>query len=186
MNELSSKIACQILTGCPLFSVLNTPEIEAMLAAMKLEHWPRQSRVMTPEDTQQHFYILLKGRVKVSHNHPHNGRELTLFLLGPGDVFNTVSLFDGCRHDVSAVTIDAVDALSDSVALWNIWLEQNPLFHNSMHRYIDRQMRQLDELARDLAFHDTMTRLAHLFLRHFDAKKPGRHCACKPHQRPVP
>jgi len=171
MNEAVSKMACNILASCPLFAGINKPEIEIMLAHMKLERWPRQSLVMTAEETQQNFYLIIKGRVKISHNHPQNGHGLTLYLLGPGDIFNVISLFDGQRHDVTAETLDEVEALSAPVAEWNHWMEENPVFHSNMHRLIVKQMRQLDELASDLALHDTMTRLAHLILRHFDDQK---------------
>jgi CRP-like cAMP-binding protein len=131
---------------------------------------------MNPEATCKRFYILLQGRVKVIRQNADTGRELTLFLLGPGDGFNVISLLDGKRHNVIAETLDPVIAVSAPISLWHDWLDRYPSLRDAMRRYIDQQMRRLSELAADLALHDTMARLAHLILRNYEASQanPGR------------
>ncbi|VAX12393.1 hypothetical protein MNBD_GAMMA24-1187, partial [hydrothermal vent metagenome] len=79
-------------------------------------------------------------------------------------------------HEVVAVTIDPVTAVSAPLARWHDWLDLYPSLRTTMRHYIDQQMRQLSELATDLALHDTMARLAHLILRNYEESRlnPGR------------
>jgi len=157
-----------VLHESPLFNGLDKAVLDTMVRAMKPVHWPCHSLVMTPEDTLRRFYVLLKGRVKVTRQNPETGREITLFLLGPGDGFNVVSLLDGKHHEVTVETLDDVEALSAPVAQWRGWMDASPAFHRAMQRYVDWRIRQLSELASDLALYDTMTRLVHLILRYFN------------------
>lgn len=160
-----------LLVQSPLFQGLATADLQQIAARLEAEAWPPRKLVMTPEETCRRFYVLLQGRVKVTRQNADTGRELTLFLLGPGDGFNVISLLDGKRHDVIAETLDPVIAVSASIDLWHDWLDRYPALRHAMRRYIDWQMRQLSELATDLALHDTMARLVHLILRNYEASQ---------------
>lgn len=166
----------RVLRNSPLFHGLGKAVFNDIVGALKPDHWPHHCVVMTPQDTLKRFYVVLKGRVKVVKQSHATGREITLFLLGPGDGFNVVSLLDSQRHEVTVETLDEVETLSAPVAQWWEWMEAYPLFHRALHHYIDWRMQQLSELASDLALYDTMTRLVHLILRHFgntgEARRP--------------
>lgn len=152
----------------PLLEGVPKPVVAAMLEDLTERHWPRRQIVMNPRESVETFCVLLEGRVKITRQNQQTGRELTLFLLGPGDGFNVISLLDGQPHEVTAETLDPVRALCGPVAVWQQWMDQHPAFLGAVRRYVDRQIRQLGELASDLALHDTMTRLAHLILRYFE------------------
>lgn len=151
----------------PLFNGLGEEEICQIINALKPEHWSRHRVVMTPEDTMHRFYLLVKGRVKVVNQNPQTGRVITLFLLGPGDGFNIISLLGSQRHELTVETLDEVEALSAPVEQWLQWIDIYPALHLAMHRYVDSRLHELSELASDLALYDTMTRLVHLILRYF-------------------
>ncbi|MEJ2646217.1 MAG: Crp/Fnr family transcriptional regulator [Gammaproteobacteria bacterium] len=173
MKDTDAKAALTILGGSPLFQGVPRATLEGMVNALSREQWRRRCFVMGPQQTVDSFYVLLKGRVKVTRQNLKTGREVTLFLLGPGDGFNVVSLLDGRRQDVSAQTLDDVVALSGSSDLWHGWLDTDPQFRRAFRGYVDSQLRYLADLAGDLAVHDTMTRLAHLILHYFDGEEQG-------------
>lgn len=176
MNTTSSLISNTFfLSESPLFEGLEQDIIDGMIGSLRKERWPRHRVVMTSSDTLKRFYILVNGRVKVFNQNPDTGREITLFLLGPGDGFNVISLLDGAQHVVTVETLDEVEALSAPVAQWWAWMETYPVLHRAMHRYVNLRMQQLSELVSDLALHDTMTRLVHLILRHFANDDNKRH-----------
>lgn len=122
---------------------------------------------MVPGRESDRVYVLLKGRVKISLHNP-SGRELTLFLLGPGDVFNLECLLDRQEQELFAQTLETVEALSGPIGLWTNWLDTIPPFRRAFRRYLEQRLHGLAELAGDLALHDTMTRLVHLLLRYFN------------------
>ena len=168
---MKSESLQKILRDSPLFHDLGPAVLDKIVTALKPEHWSRHRVAMSPADTMRYFYVIVKGRVKVTRQNPQTGREITLCLLGPGDGFNIVSLLDGHRHDVTVETLDEVEALSAPVEQWSEWLEADPTFHCAMHHYVNRQIGQLSQLASDLALYDTMTRLVHLILRYFSDKE---------------
>lgn len=173
MKQVDRKGTLYVLARSPIFQDLSPVVLDSMVEALTVESWPRHRTVMTPQQTVDRFYVLVKGRVKVTRQNLRTGREVTLFLLGPGDGFNVVSLLDGRRHEVLAETLDPVEALSGPSHLWTEWLDRYPEFRHAIRNYIDMQMRRLSDLAGDLALHDTMTRLAHLILRYFDGLDPA-------------
>jgi CRP/FNR family cyclic AMP-dependent transcriptional regulator len=170
MGAADREKAIAVLGQSPLFKGIPHTTLSEMLAALKVERWPRHCAVMSPQQTVDRFYVLIEGRVKITRQNLRTGREVTLFLLGPGDGFNVVSLLDGRRHEVSAETLDAAVALSGPSQLWVGWLQAYPEFRRAVRDYVDTQMRHLADLAGDLALHDTMTRLAHLILHYFDGR----------------
>jgi CRP/FNR family cyclic AMP-dependent transcriptional regulator len=159
------------LKGSPLFAGLGPTALKEMADALVLERYPKNCEVLPPAETVNRFLVLVRGRVKITRSNQHDGRELTLWLLGPGDGFDLVSLLDGQPHVVSAWTLDEVETLSGPVSLFREWLERFPPFRLAVYRCLARQLRELTELAGDLALHDTMTRLTRLLLRHFDTAK---------------
>ncbi len=160
-----------ILAQGPLFADVPRDILARLLGELQECHWQRRQVVMTPAESVRTFCVLLAGRIKITRQNRQTGRELTLFLLGPGDGFNVISLLDSRPHEVTAETLDPVHALCGPVELWQNWMERYPEVLRAIRCYVDRLMRQLSELASDLALHDTMTRLAHLILRNFEEEQ---------------
>jgi len=154
----------------PLFKGIDPALLQPALESLTVEHWHRRHIVLTPHQSADRFYIVLKGRVKI-FLHNTSGRELTLFLLGPGDAFDLGSLLDGQKSGMFAQTLDEADALSGPVELWREWIDATPALRIAFRRYMDQRLQRMAELAGDLALHDTMTRLTHLILRYFDDKE---------------
>lgn len=163
------------LARSPLFSGVEKRALEAIAGAMVAEYWPKHAQILTAAQTAERFVVIAQGRVKITCSNEDTGRELIVWLLGPGDAFDMVALLDGESHQVSAWALDDVRAFSAPVAFFRNWLERSPPFRLAAHRYVARQLRELTSLASDLALHGTMARLAHLLLRHFDTstKRPA-------------
>lgn len=160
------------LDRTPLFRGLAESAVHDMLRQMRRERWPKRSQVMSSGETMQRFYVLLNGRVRIEAEHPGSGRAVTLYLLRPGDGHNLITVFDGRPHEVLAETLDDVEAVSASIEQWRGWLGEYPALRQALVRAAAERLRELTDLAEDLALHETSARLAHLLLRHFD-DEPG-------------
>ena len=130
---------------------------------------------MDSDDTLKFFYLIGEGRIKVYQYNPDNNREQTLYLLGPGDMFDVLVLLDGRRHEVMTEALDDVTALELPIEKVREWLDTNPAFNRAFFPYIAKQMRQIENLAADLSLYDTSTRLMKLILRNLDLKNPVHH-----------
>ena len=123
---------------------------------------------MIGEETLRRFYVIISGRMKVSQTNPDTGRELTIFLLAPGDVFDIICLLDDCEHHINVTALDDLDAISAPLHEVRGWIERHPEFNRTLLPYLGKQLRTLEELATDLTLHDTCTRLSKLILRNID------------------
>ncbi|GMT46590.1 MAG: Crp/Fnr family transcriptional regulator [bacterium] len=155
-----------------LFGNLAKPVIQDMLLSFRMETWQKGATIMEPEETVRRFYVLISGRVKVTRTNPETGREFILFLLGSGDGFDVVSLLDGRKHNITVVAMDDLEVLSSPIDTIHDWIERHPEFNKAFLPYLGQQLRQISDLASDLALHDTETRLTKLFLQHTTQSNP--------------
>lgn len=163
------------LKDAHLFQGMARGDLRTILNQMHLKRWPSHAQVMPASETKSHFYLLVRGRVRVEAEHPESGRAITLFLLGPGEGHNLITLLDGKPHRVMAETLDDVSALCAPIARWHSWMHTYPALHDAAMRCAGMRLRELADLAEDLALHDTSARLAHLLLRHLDDTKNPDH-----------
>ncbi len=164
-SDRNSVIA--LLRHSPLFSSLANTVLLDMLSHFRRETW-KHGRCITGSENEQRFHVILSGRLKMGRINPETGRIVTLFLLGPGDAFDVISLLDGEPSPVTLEAKDDLELLSTPVEEARRWIEYHPEFNHSFLPYLGRQMHLLADLAGDLALHDTETRLARLILRHID------------------
>lgn len=154
-----------------LFNGLQDSELRELAAGLRPARWAPRAQVMPATDTSESFYILLNGRVRIDAEHPHSGRAVTLFLLGPGDGHNLITLLDGQPHRVLAETLDETHAAYAPLARWHDWMRRYPPLRRTLLHSAATRLRELTDLAEDLALHETSARLAHLLLRHIDAEQ---------------
>ena len=151
----------------PLFAGVDQRTAISIAGSLAEESWSKGQLIMGAADSVKTFRVVIAGRVKIVRSNSHDGHELTLWLLGPGDGFDIVSLLDGKPHAVTAWALDNVVTGVAPMSSWHEWLEESRLLRLAAHRYIADKMREIDELAGDLGLHETSARLAHLLLRHF-------------------
>jgi CRP-like cAMP-binding protein len=165
--------AHEALSHSPLFSGIGHAALKPWAHAFVREHWTKGQLIAGSAESACSFRVIVRGRVKIVRTNADDAREITLWLLGPGDGFDVVSLLDGEPHAVAAWALDDVGTLAIPLNTMHTWLEHSAPLRLAVHRYVAHQLRALADLAGELALHDTMTRLAGLLLRH-SATGPNR------------
>ena len=150
----------------PLFCTLDRADRLTIVRTLTAEYWHKGSEIRTPRMVSSHFRLIVRGRVKVVSSNAHTGREISLQLLGPGDVPECVDVLENQRSSLARWALDDVRTLLGYGALLEQWIDHSPAFRTAVHRYMGRQLREANALASDLALRDTRTRLAKLLLRH--------------------
>ena len=94
-----------VLRQAPLFSALDDEAASALRASMSENRLRRGDVLFHEGDSGDKLYIVLDGKVKLGRT-SSDGRENLLAILGPGQMFGELSLFDpGPRSaTVTAVT----------------------------------------------------------------------------------
>ena len=144
-----------------------------MLLSFNRITWAKNTANMTSSQSLKYFYVIVSGRMKVSQINPDTGRELTLFLLGPGDVFDVICLLDEQEHAVQVTALDELEAIYAPLSKVRHWIETHADFNKALLPYLGQQLRSLEELASDLTLYGTLTRLSRLILRHVIPGTPG-------------
>ena len=115
-----------VLRQAPLFSALDDEAASALRASMSENRLRRGDVLFHEGDSGDKLYIVLDGKVKLGRT-SSDGRENLLAILGPGQMFGELSLFDpGPRSaTVTAVTDCSFASLSHEDLLR--WLEGRPV-----------------------------------------------------------
>ena len=94
----------EVLTRIPLFREMTRLELDTITAHATVQNHRRGSVILRKGDPATGMIVLLQGRVRVSIL-SEEGRELTLRILGPGEVLGEISLLDGQERsaDVTAL-----------------------------------------------------------------------------------
>lgn len=166
--------AVEVMAASPLFAGIGPGVLKQMAPAFVREFWLKGRQIASPQGCARRFRLIVSGRVKITRANLADAREITLWLLGPGDGFDIVSLLDGEPHAVVASALDDVETLAVPLADFERWMEHSEPLRVAVHRYVGQQLRAITDLASNLALYDTMTRLARLLLRHFDNRTPQR------------
>lgn len=163
-----------VLSASALFAGVAPVTLRQMAPLFAREFWPKGRTIGSAKDYARRFRLIARGRVKISRTNGDDAREITLWLLGPGDAFDVVSLLDGEPHEVAACALEDVETLAVPLRVFERWMERSESLRLAIHRYVARQLREITDLAGDLALHDTTTRLARLLLRHFETGAADR------------
>jgi CRP-like cAMP-binding protein len=147
-----------------MFKVLEPAEIDSVLAQAAVRRVARNEMILRRGDPSSGANIIVSGRVRIG-TMSEDGREVTLGVLGPGDVLGEMSVLDG--EDVSA----DVTALEDCVLLFIErarflrLLRANSDLCLRLMAVLCRRLRRANATLEELALLDLGARLARLLLR---------------------
>lgn len=161
----------EVLSRSPLFAGLAESLLDDMLSLFRRDTW-RRGVHLDPDIFQERFFLLIEGRLEVMRINPQTGRSITLYILGPGDGIDMVTLLNTKPHEMISMALDDVALISVPIGAARDWIDRHPEFNRNFLPYLGEQMRQMEDLVSDLVLHDTMTRLARLILRHIVPHHP--------------
>ncbi len=164
-NTLFHEEAYEILKNTILFRELKEETLKGLLSECEEVYW-KKADTLNHEIGMKHLYIIVSGRLKITHIDPETGRSLALFLKGEGDIFDVFSLLDGKEHIVFPVVMDHMSVLRIPLQRAREWIEEHPEFNRAFLPYLGEKMRELEAFGTSMVFHDTTTRLANLILKH--------------------
>lgn len=164
-NSSFEQQAYTILQHSTLFSTLTEKTLKEMIAECTQVTW-KKTDTIDYQLGEKYLFIIITGRLKITHVDPDTGRSLALFLKGKGDIFDVFTLLDGKEHVIFPVVMDNMHVLRISLDRAREWIEEHPEFNASFLPYLGEKMRALEAFGTSLVFHDTNTRLAKLILDH--------------------
>ena len=152
-----------VLRQAPLFSALDDEAAAALRSSLSTVKLRRGEVLFHEGDSGDKLYIVLDGKVKLGRT-SSDGRENLLAILGPGQMFGELSLFDpGPRSaTVTAVTDASFYSLAHDDLLR--WLDGRPGVARGLLAQIAGRLRKANDVNADLVFSDVPGRVAKALL----------------------
>lgn len=147
----------------PLFAGLD-PEALQGLADRVSEHSARRGDVIFEEGEQgDRIYLIVDGKVKISRTSP-DGRESLLAVLGTGDLFGELSVFDPSPRTATASALVDTSYASLGHDQLKPWLGTRPEAAEILLAALARRLRRTNDHMSDLVFTDVPGRVAKALL----------------------
>lgn len=114
-------------------------------------------------DTINYFYFVISGKIKIYQIDFNTSKELTLYMLSRGDMFDVVSLLDGNPNQyLSEVLEDSELVRIPLEDVKQMILEDNS-FRQLFYSYLAGKLKSMENLAVSLSFYDVYQRVLQLF-----------------------
>ncbi|WP_373277282.1 Crp/Fnr family transcriptional regulator [Granulicoccus phenolivorans] len=152
-----------VLRQAPLFRELDEEAFAALSSAMGTIKLNKGAALFQEGDAGDQLYVVISGKMKLS-KHGSNGRENLQAVLGPGQMFGELSVFDpGPRSSTaSAITKSEVRVLEHSDLA--TWLEGRPEVARGLLAQLAGRLRRANDVMSDLVFSDVPGRVAKALL----------------------
>jgi CRP-like cAMP-binding protein len=148
-----------VVRTAPLFSALDDESAATLRASMTMVKVPKGNTLFKEGDAGDRLFVVVEGKLKLGTS-SIDGRENLLSILGPGDMFGELSLFDpGPRTATATAVTDArVLALAHDQVIGLV--TQHPQVSLELLARLAQRLRRTNEVLADLVFSDVPGRVA--------------------------
>jgi CRP-like cAMP-binding protein len=149
----------EVVRRAPLFTALDEAAAISLRASMDTVKIAKGSILFKEGDDGEHLYVIIDGKLKLGTS-SGDGRENLLSILGPGEMFGELSLFDPGPRTSTATAVTDAKLLSLSHEKVIPWLKQNPEVSLQLLTRLSQRLRRTNEAVGDLVFSDVPGRVA--------------------------
>ncbi len=151
------------LAGAPLFAALEDEAAAALRASMTRVTLERGSVLFSEGEPGDRLYVVTDGKIKLGAR-SNDGRETMLAVLGPGEMFGELSLFDPGPRTATASALTEARLLGLGHDDLTPWLTGRPEVARSLLQALAQRLRRTNEAMADLVFSDVPGRVAKALL----------------------
>jgi CRP/FNR family transcriptional regulator len=147
-----------------LFSNTIDGSLEANAHLFTIVTYPRKTAIFDQGDPSRLIYFLKRGTVRLARL-TEDGREVTVALLGPGDLFGEETLFENGPRTTVAIALDEVLVCMVRADDLFAMISSDPALALGVARILSERVGELQTTMEDLAYAKIGERLMHLFRR---------------------
>jgi CRP/FNR family cyclic AMP-dependent transcriptional regulator len=148
-----------VVRKAPLFTALDEAAALSLRANMDSVKIAKGSILFAEGDEGDHLYVIVEGKLKLGTS-SGDGRENLLSILGPGEMFGELSLFDPGPRTSTATAVTDAKLLSLGQEKLIPWLAVNPNVSLQLLARLAQRLRRTNEAVGDLVFSDVPGRVA--------------------------
>lgn len=153
----------EVVLSAPLFAAIEPEVARVLLDSLPVVELRRGAVLFHEGEPGDRLYVIGSGKVKLGRRSP-DGRENLLAVLGPGEMFGELSLFDPGPRTATATAV--ADARLHEMLQPNLiaWIQEHPAIAADLLRAIAHRLRRTNETLGDLVFSDVPGRVAKALL----------------------
>ena len=121
-----------LVSSVPLFSGLAYEHRRSVANVAKVQEFQKGEVLFHEDQIGDAFFVVLQGRVRLHKTSP-DGREAVIKIMGPGESFAEVVLFEAPRYPVTAISLTRALVLK--------------ILRTDLHRLLDHQEFRNDFIA---------------------------------------
>jgi len=148
-----------VLRKAPIFTGLDTGAADSLRASMNLVKLRKGQSLFKEGDDGDHLFVVSSGKVKLGTKSV-DGRENLLMILGPGDMFGELSLFDSGPRTATATAVTDSKLLALGQDKVIPWVKEHPEVSLQLLARLASRLRRTNEVVGDLVFSDVPGRVA--------------------------
>ncbi len=157
-----------------LFSGLNEEEIGEIGSYVERRTYRKKEVIFSEGDQSNWFYILVDGKVKITKL-SHEGKEIIIELISPGDLFGGFAVLKGFPYPANAVAMEDCEAVRISRHNLMGIIERFPNFMYDIMANLGERVREFSDTLKSIALERVESRIAALLLKL--AEKTGERTA---------
>ncbi|HEX7186683.1 MAG TPA: Crp/Fnr family transcriptional regulator [Actinomycetes bacterium] len=151
------------LGSSPLFAALDAEAQDALRQGMDVVKLAKGETLFSEGEPGDRLYIVTQGKIKLGRS-ASDGRENLLAVLGPGEMFGELSLFDPGPRTATATAVTAGVLSSIGHDDLQPLLLARPEVAGRLLAALARRLRRTNEAMADLVFSDVPGRVAKALL----------------------
>jgi CRP/FNR family transcriptional regulator, cyclic AMP receptor protein len=151
------------LANTPLFAALDDDAAAALRSCMNEVKVARGRTLFNEGDPGDRLYVVTEGKIKLGRT-AADGRENLLAILGPGEMFGELSLFDPGPRTATATAVTDTSVLGLGHDELEPWLTGRPEVAAQLLGALAQRLRRTNEAMADLVFSDVPGRVAKALL----------------------
>jgi CRP/FNR family cyclic AMP-dependent transcriptional regulator len=162
--RLDRELKRAALLGSPLFQAMTREELDETLKFATDRYCPRGTTIFQKGDDGSSLMAVLSGRVRVS-SISAEGKEVTLNVINPGEIFGEIALLDGKSRSADATATEDTQLLVVERRHFLPFLKQNDDLYLRLLAVLCERLRRTSLALEELALFDLPARLARLLLK---------------------
>ena len=148
-----------VIRKAPIFMGLDSSAADALRTSMNLVKLRKGQSLFKEGDDGDHLYVVSSGKVQLGTKSV-DGRENLLMILGPGDMFGELSLFDSGPRTATAIAVTDAKLLALGQDKVIPWVREHPEVSLQLLARLASRLRRTNEVVGDLVVSDVPGRVA--------------------------
>jgi len=153
-----------VLKNIPLFADIKDEILEKIFDLVQKRVYKRNNIILMEEDVGDTLFILNEGSVKITRL-SDDGREVILSILGDGDFFGEMSIFDGESRSANVIALEDSKVFILKRGDFLDLLEKHPKIAIALLQEMAVRLRRSDQQIEGLSLSDAESRIAMSIIR---------------------